>query len=241
MLKKLVYIILISYPVTVFSQDNDTNTFIRNVSFIKMEEKDFPARSDSIYILHQNENDKYEFRVCNNTNNSIYLFSSYLKPDFYTNFYLNRIDKKEKTIKISFLPILPGNILSDRILVGEIKVLCYQQILYEFIEIKPHCYYKMSLNTQCIKDSIKNRAFIVEDFNVKSFKQGDKIRKIKKSKIKGNYNFVFEFAYYNRPDFIFKKNYVKSESLIKDRTDFKIINTYWEPIGSEILSVQKKK
>jgi hypothetical protein len=220
----IIIFLFIINPAKIFSQDYDSTKYILNVSCSEIRTDKIPKLTDSLSLTFQENPKELVFCFNNYKSTSIFLFSSYLQEKYYTNTYLNRIDKKANVIKISFLPILPSILLTDRVYINEEKVIMYNQLLYEFIEIKPYSCYQIVIDAERILNYIEDKPFWVKDFDVTTFKQGDKISKIKSKKLNQNIPILFEFAYFNHLDFIFKKDYHLQKKFINDKNSFKVLD-----------------
>lgn len=131
----------------------------------------------------------------NPTKDTLYIFSSYFEERFYKSKYLNRVNRKNKELKLSFLPLLPylSTSKSDRILPGSNALVNRGQLSYKFILIPP--------GTTIFKDLNINSDVTVsysKDINLSGHNMYDRI-KFKDRKLCSSldtYKKVMEFAIY---------------------------------------------
>ena len=107
-----------------------TNTSITNQEVYK----------DSVYLSSIKNQKGVEITLFNTTNDTIYLFSSYLKDEYLKSKYLHRLNKRAKQNKLSLLPLTPflSTRYSDNQIMGEEAIVNRNQIVYDFIVIPPN-------------------------------------------------------------------------------------------------------
>jgi hypothetical protein len=83
-------------------------------------------QTDSLYISYDENANGLTFSVINTTEDTVYLFSSYLPALYHSSKYLHRIDKRSKVniYRISFLPLIPflSTKPNDRLIVGSNRI-----------------------------------------------------------------------------------------------------------------------
>jgi len=162
---------------------------------------------DNFHINYTEINDTIIFEFHNNTNDTKYLFSTYFFDDYLFSKYIQRINKKHKTYTISFVPLIPylTNYLSDRIILGEDKIISVGQNLYHFITIKPGKTYTLKLPEKTIFLNANKKHNSVNYFKFKNIKN-HKIKKYTLKKLRGKYQLFFEFAIYDKIELLQSKN-----------------------------------
>jgi len=138
-----------------------------------------------------------QFNFCNSTDDTLYLFSTYFDSTYISAKYLHQIDKSKKEYKISFKPLLPfiSPILTDRLILGEDKIMKSGQNVFEFIILKPHSELQIELSKKNLFRKMGIRGNVVKAYTHDDFLK----RKIKTATYdskKRNYKLYFEFAYY---------------------------------------------
>jgi len=184
--------------------------FTINILFVVLIRLDAQTNQcDSFCVQFIGEkDDDFEFELINNTQDTLYLFDSYIverdRPyldgkEMQRSIYLHRFDKKTKQCKLSFLPLLPFLSVhyTDRLILGGNKVANKGQVLYHFRAIPPN-----SRNRIAISKS----AFYTEDYinevypqKISKFEQTIKFRKSKHNRCN---NVVVEFALYKNIDLL---------------------------------------
>jgi hypothetical protein len=177
----------------VFSQDD--TCIIESNDFALLDDYE----EDSVYVIVKELDNSYIFMVCNTTSDTLYLFRSYLKDKFISSKYLRRVDIKQKTYKISFLPFLPYVYtgLGDFIFLDDKRIINDYQVKYEFVRLKPNSFYEVTLS--------KNKLFTeqaVRDFDINAKKNYKKIKQINHSLTIEEYKWIIEFALYSKVDLL---------------------------------------
>ncbi|MDR1763090.1 MAG: metallopeptidase family protein, partial [Dysgonamonadaceae bacterium] len=154
------------------------------------------------------KNNNFEFDIINNTQDTLFLFDSYIfdrDRSFYDStaiqqsIYLHRYDKKTKQCKLSFLPLLPylSANYTGLLVLGGNKVAHTGQVLYHFRAIPPD-----SKNTVTIsKCAFYSKDYVKEVYPQKISKFEHNI-KFRKSKHKKCDSVVVEFALYKNIDLL---------------------------------------
>ncbi|MEO8116393.1 MAG: hypothetical protein ABI653_02015 [Bacteroidota bacterium] len=161
-------------------------------------------------------NDSIQFEFKNNSSDTIYLFSSYLKPPLYHNKYLNRVDTKENILKISLLPIISQvyTVKTDVIFSGDEQIIKPFQFIYEFIKIAPGKILSFTLPYSEFKNVLSNQNKVVADFDSgKNFKQ-KRVKYFNKKQIASVNKIQYEFAIYSTINYLTMKG---AESAIPDQ------------------------
>lgn len=116
----------------------------------------------SIYsqiITHVDKIDSsYCFTLKNNTEDTVYLFDSYLEQQYYHEKYIHRYCWLNKQCKLSFLPILSllsGKKIGSPMIIGGLKIARYGYVTYSFKPIAP----KSNIHI-----TIPSSAFYVKDY-----------------------------------------------------------------------------
>lgn len=142
----------------------------------------------------------------NPTTDTLYVFSSYFEERFYKSQYLNRVNKKAKELKLSFLPLLPylTTSKSDRILTGSNAIIKRGQLKYKFILLPPNTFIFKELNVDSSvavnysKDFDLSKLNMYNDLKFKDRKVCSKTDSYKK---------VVEFAVYRNIDNLCNSSY----------------------------------
>lgn len=136
----------------------------------------------------------YDVFICNQTTDTIYLFSSYINDKYIHTKYIHRIDRKNKKYLISFLPLVPylGGMQSDVVILGENKLIRRNQLDYNFIEIPPNNVLCMRINQSTLFPGE-----YVYDVKLKNTNKFDnlKFKKANKNRLEKSENY-FQFALY---------------------------------------------
>lgn len=162
------------------------------------------------------KNDSIQFEFKNNSSDTLYLFSSYLKPNVYHNKYLNRVDTKENVLKISLLPIISKvyTVKTDVIFSGDEQIIQPFQFMYEFINIAPDKIFSYMLPYTKFKKVLFNQNKVVADFDPgKNFKQ-KRVKYLNNKQIASVNKIQYEFAIYSTINYLTTKG---AESAIPDQ------------------------
>lgn len=186
----------------------------------------FANAQDSMRLSHHYINDSIRLEFMNESSDTLYIFSSYLKPFVYYNKYLNRFNKKENIFKVSFLPIVSHvyTVKTDVIFLGDEQIIKPFQFTYEFIRIAPNKSYSITLPFAELKNFLLHQNRIVADFDpVKYFKK-KQVKYLKKPEIALVNKVKYEFAVYQNVNVLTTKASEANESdkYIKQAKSFKI-------------------
>lgn len=186
----------------------------------------FANAQDSMRLSHHFINDSIRLEFMNESSDTLYIFSSYLKPFVYYNKYLNRVNKKENIFKVSFLPIVSHvyTVKTDVIFFGDEQIIKPFQFTYEFIRIAPNKSYSITLPFAELKNFLLHQNRIVADFDpVNNFKK-KQVKYLKKPEIALVNKVKYEFAVYQNVNVLTTKASEANESdkFIKQAKSFKI-------------------
>jgi hypothetical protein len=189
--KKIIYLLII------FNLGFKTHSQSISEFSFEIQQKDstnFPTKQ-TLFMNGKKINDSVLLEIHNTTNKEVNLFSTYLDEELINSNYLKRIDKKSKTIKLSFLPLITylSPIKSDLIILGENAIVNEFQLKYNFIKIPPFSILKIKIISH-----ESNPNYYFKDFNILNFNMFSSIN-WKKIKTKSSYdNFIktIEFAIY---------------------------------------------
>lgn len=221
MIKKIIslIIILLLLGVSLYSQSKETFKVIVPISLISdnlqvrkceniKDEKQTYFYSDSIFtVVEVVKPDSCIIKLYNTTNDTVYLFDSYLYDANYMSEYLHHYDKKEKKCILSLLPLVRYLDFkrSDLIVLGSNKVVSNFQVLYSFKPVYPH---------SCLPISLKKKVFdtaYVKRFDSQKY-IGQKHMKFKKLDNIQCEHKVLELAIYDKESYSLlkkrEKNYV---------------------------------
>lgn len=182
--------------------------------------------SNGILVEYEKNDDSSIYvTFTNNTDEIYYLFSSYFDEEYSKSKYLNRLNKKDKTIKKSFLPLIPylSPESNDRYLSGENKLVSVAQINYRFIKINPKTTFKLFIDY-----SQNDFEKYILDFDVKNSFLASKIKWKKKRNKKCYLNFrkLLEFAVYKEINYLCDLNFYgnKPKEYDDKSKDFEIVS-----------------
>jgi hypothetical protein len=188
-------------------------------------------QTDSLYISYDENVSGLTFSVINTTEDTVYLFSSYLPALYHSSKYLHRIDKGSKVniYRISFLPLIPflSTKPNDRLIVGSNRIVEKTQVLYNFVRILPGSFYEINMAYSDLFKDINQKGNLVCDFDAN---EADKFTAIKfktlsADQLKGKYQVCFEFAVYHNIDLRCNQSayYLKEEEFNKQAKAFEKI------------------
>jgi len=188
--------------------------FTINILFVVLIQLDAQTNQcDSFCVQFIGEkDDNFEFELINNTQDTLYLFDSYLfdrdnriigtyldGKEMQRSIYLHRFDKKTKQCKLSFLPLLPFLSVhyTNRLILGGNKLANKGQVLYHFRTIPPNSRNKIEIS----KSAFYTGDYVNEVYpqKISKFEQTIKFRKSKHNRCS---NVVVEFALYKNIDLL---------------------------------------
>ncbi|MDR2928823.1 MAG: hypothetical protein LBV41_11600 [Cytophagaceae bacterium] len=156
---------------------------------------------DRVCVLFTGEkNNEFEFDIINHTQDTLYLFDSYLNNYLYKSKYLHRFDKKNKQCKLSLLPLLPFLSVhyTDVIILGDNKVANKWQVLYHFMTILPNSCHTVTIS----KNAFYTKDYVYEVYPQKISKFEKTIKFRKSSNNRCSNNITVEFALYKNIDLL---------------------------------------
>lgn len=144
---------------------------------------------------HWEAENELHLSIRNTSVDSVYLFDSYIDDDFSSNKYFRRFDHTQSENKLSFLPLVKylDLVKSDRIIIGENKVVSQYQIAWSLQSIPPKSEVKIIFGDSWFK----NQEYVYEDFDVKTFVNRENLNSINSSKIQSD-SLKIELAFYNK-------------------------------------------
>ena len=197
---------------------------------------------DSLYATYKEDTVGMTVTIVNTTKDTLYIFDSYLHPQFLGSKYLHRIDLNSKRYKLSLLPIVPHVFTkySDNAIVSDQAIIGNHQIVYDFIKLPPGCYKQMVFKFDDIfryKDSNNN---VSVDYNVKLLNKNSKVpvKFFTTKGLTGKYDFFFEFAVYKKISLLCTQAayYMEEYKFDKESKSFDVltlrarINKYFYPL-----------
>jgi len=162
----------------------------------------------------------------NASQDTLYLFDSYICKDFYTSKYLHRYNKRKKQAKLSFLPLLPFLSVhyTDKVIIGERRLINKWQVLYHFMPVPPQKIIKISLPL----DVFKTYDY-VKDINISKLSTFQDTVKFRNLKVKDITDITIEFAFYSQIDLLNCNNFYKNEFDSNEQaSNYTIIHLYWK-------------
>ena len=147
-------------------------------------------------LSYQSKDSTLTFTISNQSLDTVYIFSSYLKERIKYSKYLIRYSKEKKAIKVSFLPLISflSTKSTDKRIIGETQLINRGQILYEFIKLAPGSTLKFEYDLNEISFKIPREVYL--DFDFSKTNKWRPIR-FRRKKIRKNPGLIFEFAYYD--------------------------------------------
>jgi len=188
-MKKIYFLICLISVAIGFSQNH--NSCVESLAQLDSNSQ----KEEYELIIEKLNTDSLKVIFVNNSDQDIFIFSSYFDDEFSNSRYLNRINKKEKERKKSFLPLRPylsPSINNGRFLPKRERLNRLGYVGYKFIKIASG---KMIEQIFTVKSS--NSEF-VRDINLNKFGVANKInwKNKKYKKCYEKYNLILEFALY---------------------------------------------
>ncbi len=156
---------------------------------------------DTIYVSFAENPTGFSFTAVNTTNDTLFLFGSYLTPEFYSSKYIHKVNKKEKLYKISFLPYLPylSHIPDDRRYYYD-RIIKEGQLKFKFIMLVPRSTYKFEIAYTNLFKNNEQKNNLIWDFENKKTSRFKplKFKFATANKLKSEYTLAFEFACYKQ-------------------------------------------
>lgn len=164
------------------------------------------AQSKLGVTYYNNSNDTISFNFKNNSSDTLYLFSTYFLKDLLSSKYLHKIDKKNKIYKVSYVPLLRylSAYLTDRIVLGEDRIVVEGQNKYKFEPIAPNGIFTLKLAISDVFNKMNEKNNVVKDFTDKELSK-KKFKFATYDNKQGSFDLIFEFAYYKSVDLLTSK------------------------------------
>ena len=159
--------------------------------------------------------------LINTSNDTVYVFSSYLEKEYCMSEYLHRYAMKDKTYKLSFLPLLPylSPKFSDNIVDEPSKIISYSQINFCFIPIPP----KDTVDIYIPKEALVSQRYM-RDVCAERKNKFDSIKWKKWKKERTDNLIHVEFAIYKDVSFAEPDNYYLDEYWAAEKAlDYSIV------------------
>jgi hypothetical protein len=187
-----------------FAQSELSNKYCENTDAIRITESSGKFLSDSLYVTYVEDATGLTFKVVNTTDKSVYLFSSYFPEMFHSSKYIHRLNKKDKTYRVSFLPLIPylSTKPTDKIILGSDRIISKGQVLYNFVKMLPQTYHEIKVSYDNLFMNVEKENNLTCDFEASEKGKFDKIKfkNLSTDKLKGKYKLFFEFATYYQVD-----------------------------------------
>ncbi len=148
-------------------------------------------------ISYKEAGDSLSFTFVNQLKDTLYLLTSYIKPNVISSMYLHRIDNKNKIYKIVFTPIKDclTRHYSDRLNNSEEKIIETGQFIYEFQNICPLDTFVLNIKYKDLFMNLFKENNSIIDFPINEMPK--KILKTTANKLKGKFRIIFYFAIFN--------------------------------------------
>ena len=140
---KLKFLILIIIGFKVNSQNLKEFAFELN-----KKDSTFFSIKDSTYLKGEKINDSTIYlEIINTKNKEISLFSMYFDDNYKNALFFRRINKRDKLVKLSFIPLITylSPMKSDLLIFGNNAVVNKFQLHYNFIKIPPYSVLKLRI------------------------------------------------------------------------------------------------
>ncbi len=148
-------------------------------------------------LSYHADNDTVIFDFKNNTSDTLYLFSTYFSKDLLSSKYLHTINKKNKIYKVSYAPLLRyiTAYLTDRIVLGEDRIIVEGQNKYKFELVAPDSIFSLKLAICDIFNKMGEKNNVVKDFTEKELRKKE-FKYVTYNFKQDCFDLIFEFAYY---------------------------------------------
>jgi len=144
----------------------------------------------------------------NVSQDTLYLFDSYICKDFYKSKWLHRYSRNRNLLKLSFLPLVPFLSVhyTDKLIIGERRLINKWQVLYHFTPIPPRGEIRVNLPLEVFK----TYDYVIDiDMKQLSIFQDD--IKFKRQRIKKLTDIAIEFAFYDQINLLNSESFYKNE------------------------------
>ena len=171
------------------------------------------AQSNDIETNYKEINDTLIISFINTGNDTLQLFSTYFEKPYIFSKVLHKVDAKNKEYKVSFLPLLPylSGYLTDKLILTDVnKITMVGQNLYSFMEILPKNKIYIKLPLSQLFGNVNEKNNVVKDFDNETI-NGKNLKDITLSKQKGEFELLFEFAFYTEVNLLVERDlYIES-------------------------------
>jgi len=226
---KLILIAQLTLVVPSVAQTKHLNGYCENVEAAKIDKSKGEFLSDSLYASYSESAKGVVLRVVNTTNKPVYLFSSYFPEIFHSSKYIHRVNKKEKSYLISFLPLIPylSTKPTDKMILGSDQLISKGQVLYNFIKMSPQTYYDIELQYDELFKNISQKDNLTCDFKAEAKSKFDEIKfkDLSVNKLAGKYSLFFDLAVYDKVDLLCEQSayYLKEFEFDKQAKSFRTL------------------
>lgn len=181
-----------------------------------------------VYAITGYDTNNIIVSIINPTKDTLFLFNSYLQPQFYASQHLHRVDLKERIYKISFLPLVSNlfvkyaDNITDDLIIGQ------NQVVYDFIKLPPDSKADIRIDDEHLLSYTNQKNNVSDDYNVKKLHKYSKTPPTKFRTInilKTNFKTEFEFALYKSVSLLCNQAafYTKEYEFDKQSKEFTIL------------------
>lgn len=144
----------------------------------------------------------------NVSQDTLYLFDSYICKDFYKSKWLHRYNRNRNLLKLSFLPLVPFLSVhyTDKLIIGERRLINKWQVLYHFTPIPPRGEIRVNLPLEVFK----TYDYVI-DIDTKQLSIFQDDIKFKRRRIKKLTDIAIEFAFYDQINLLNYESFYKDE------------------------------
>ena len=184
---------------------------------------------DSLYATYNQDTVGVTVNIINTTKDTLYIFNSYLRQQFLSSKYLHRINVQNKLYKISFLPIIPYVFTkySDIVATTDQALIGNHQVVYDFFRLPPNSNQQIEFKYRELFKNRNKNSNVSKDYDVRKLNKNSKPSQTfyTTSKLKGKYNFKFEFAAYKSVNLLCNQTayYLQEYKFDKQSKNFKVL------------------
>lgn len=184
---------------------------------------------DSLYATYSQDTAGITVNIINTTKDTLYIFNSYLQQQFLSSKYLHRISPQNKLYKVSFLPTIPYVFTkySDVVVTTDQALIGNHQVIYDFFKLPPNSNQQIEFKYQELFKNRNKNNNVSKDYDVRRLNKNSKPAQVfyTTSKLKGKYNFEFEFAAYKAVNFLCNQTayYLQEYKFDKQSKNFKVL------------------
>lgn len=160
--------------------------------------KDKMIRKD-IYAITKKDSSNIIVSIINPTKDTLFLFSSYLYPQFYGSKHLHKVNIRAHIYNVSFLSIIPHLFVKYADNITGDPIMGQNQVVYDFIKLPPNSKQDISINVSVLTERVKENNNVSEDYDVKKLHKYTKDIPTKyrmANLLKSKLHKQFEFAIY---------------------------------------------